>query len=275
MTAFLQNHIFGVQIGLFLFILFTFWVLENIFIEQKSGDKISHSLVNARFLILVIPIQITLSVILLAVSSKTEIYSFGLLHHLPIHKNGLAFYLIALVLLDFSNFIYHYFMHKIPGLWRFHQIHHSDMDVDISTTFREHPGETFVRVSFFILCVFLLGVSPWIIIVFQLIESSSNLMSHSKLKLPDAIDKFVSLILVTPNSHSIHHHFRLPYTDTNYGDILSIWDHLFSTASRMCQKDIVYGINTHMNAVYNADIKLLLKRPFRPKNKKSAQAKAL
>ncbi|SEF71662.1 Fatty acid hydroxylase superfamily protein [Halpernia humi] len=177
-----------------------------------------------------------------------------------------------MVFLDLSNFVYHYLMHKIPGLWRFHQIHHSDMDMDISTTFREHPGETFIRVGFFTICVFLLGASPWMIIVFQLFESSSNLMSHSKLKLPDRIDKFVSLIFVTPNSHSIHHHYKLPYTDTNYGDILSIWDHLFHTASKMCQKEIVYGIDTHMNPVYNANIKLLIKRPFRSK-KKSALAK--
>jgi sterol desaturase/sphingolipid hydroxylase (fatty acid hydroxylase superfamily) len=273
MTAFLENHIFAVQISLFLFILLTFWFLEIFFVEQKSKDKILHSFVNAKFLSLVIPVQIGLSVILLSVSARTETENFGLLNHLPIHKNGVAFYLIALVLLDFSNFVYHYFMHKIPGLWRFHQIHHSDMDVDISTTFREHPGETFVRVGFFIVCVYLLGISPWIIIVFQLFESSSNLMSHTKLKLPNSIDKYVSLIFVTPNSHSIHHHFRLPHTDTNYGDILSIWDHLFSTASRMCQKDIVYGINTHMNPVYNASFKLLLKRPFRKKNKDSKATK--
>ena len=273
MTAFLENHIFGVQIFLFLFILLSFWFLENFFLDQKSRDKILHSFVNARFLIFVVPVQIGLSIVLLSVSGHGEATSWGLLYHLPIKENGFAFYVIALVLLDFSNFIYHYFMHKIPGLWRFHQIHHSDMDVDISTTFREHPGETFIRVSFFIMCVFLLGISPWIIIVFQLFESTSNLISHSKLKLPDHVDRFVSLVLVTPNSHSIHHHYRLPYTDTNYGDILSIWDHIFRTASRLCQKQIVHGINTHMNPTYNANFLMLIKRPFRKKNKGSSATK--
>ena len=268
MTSFFENHIFSVQISLFLFILSLFWILENILISQPLHHKYLHSIVNAKFLSLVIPVQIGLSVILLSVSAKTETYSFGLLYHLPIHKNSFAFYIFALVLIDFSNFIYHYLMHKIPGLWRFHQVHHSDMDVDISTTFREHPGETFIRVSFFIVCVFLLGVSPWIIIIFQLLESTSNLLSHTKLKLPDHIDRLISTVFVTPNSHSIHHHYRLPHTDTNYGDILSIWDHIFKTASRMCQKDIVYGINTHMNPIYNSNFKLLIKRPFRSKTKK-------
>jgi hypothetical protein len=101
MTAFLENHIFAVQISLFLFILLTFWFLEIFFVEQKSKDKILHSFVNAKFLSLVIPVQIGLSVILLSVSARTETENFGLLNHLPIHKNGVAFYLIALVLLDF------------------------------------------------------------------------------------------------------------------------------------------------------------------------------
>ncbi|KFF13268.1 hypothetical protein IW15_05580 [Chryseobacterium soli] len=269
MITFLENHIFAIQISLFLFILIVFWLIENFYQMQNSRQKVLHTFVNAHFLIFVIPVQMCLSVIALSVSNQTEINSWGLLKYLPVKENTFTFYLIAIVALDFSNFVYHYLMHKIPVCWRFHQVHHSDMEVDISTTFREHPGETFLRVSFFILTIFVLGISPWIIIVFQLFESSSNIISHSSIKLPERIDRFVSLIFVTPNSHSIHHHYRLPHTDTNYGDILSIWDHLFRTASRMCQKEVVYGINTHMNPVYNANFIMLIKRPFRRKNKKS------
>lgn len=274
MFTFLQNHIFGVQISLFLFILIFFWLLEN-YLEKNSRQKILHTLVNARFLIFVIPVQIGLSVILLSVSAYTENNSWGLIKHLPFKENSVVFYFIAIIALDFSNFIYHYLMHKIPVCWRFHQVHHSDMEVDISTTFREHPGETFLRVSFFILTVYLLGISPWIIIIFQLLESISNIISHSSIKLPEKVDRYVSMVFVTPNSHSIHHHYRLPQTDTNYGDILSIWDHLFRTASRMSQKDIIYGINTHMNPVYNASFKLLIKRPFRSKAKKTVVEKSV
>ncbi|MFC6269792.1 DUF5686 family protein [Frigoriflavimonas asaccharolytica] len=274
MVTFLENHIFGVQISLFLFILIFFWVVENI-IEKKSHKKILHTLVNARFLIFVIPVQIGLSIILLKVSAFTENHSVGLLKHLPIEENSFAFYLIAIVAMDFSSFLYHFLMHKIPFGWRFHQVHHSDMEVDISTTFREHPGETFLRVCFFIFTVYFFGISPWMIIIFQLIESTSNIISHSSIKLPEKVDRYVSMVFVTPNSHSIHHHFRLPQTDTNYGDILSIWDHLFKTASKMCQKDIVYGINTHMNPEYNANFKLLIKRPFRTKRKQTEVEKSV
>jgi sterol desaturase/sphingolipid hydroxylase (fatty acid hydroxylase superfamily) len=163
-------------------------------------------------------------------ATQTEVNTWGLLKFLPIKENSFLFYLIAVIVLDFSNFFYHYLMHKIPFCWRFHQIHHSDMEVDISTTFREHPGETFLRVGFFILTIFIFGISPWIIIIFQLFESSSNIISHSSMKLPDRIDRIVSMVFVTPNTHSIHHHYRLPHTDTNYGDILSIWDHLFQNS---------------------------------------------
>lgn len=275
MITFLETHIFVVQISLFLFILVFFWFLENYYLEPSSRKKILHTLVNARFLIFVIPIQIGLSVVLLSVSAHTETSSWGLLKYLPFKQNSFAFYLIAIIAADFSNFIYHYLMHKIPLFWRFHQVHHSDMDVDISTTFREHPGETFMRVSFFIFIVFILGISPWILLIFQLLESSSNIISHSRIKLPDRVDRFVSMVLVTPNSHSIHHHYKLPHTDTNYGDILSVWDHLFQTASRMCQKDIVYGVDTHMDPIYNSSFKLLIKRPFRSNGKKTGDSKSI
>ncbi|KUG13336.1 DUF5686 family protein [Elizabethkingia miricola] len=275
MFTFLENHIFAVQISLFSFILIAFWLIENFSQERNSRKKILHTFLNAHFLIFVIPVQISLSVIALSVSTQTEIHSWGLLKYLPFRENSFAFYFIAILALDFSNFIYHLLMHKIPFCWRFHQVHHSDMEVDISTTFREHPGETFLRVGFFIVTIFIFGISPWVIIIFQLFESSSNIISHSSLKLPERIDRFVSLIFVTPNSHSIHHHYRLPYTDTNYGDILSIWDHLFRTASRMCQKDIVYGINTHMNPSYNRNFKMLIKRPFRRRHKKIISSKSI
>lgn len=275
MTHLLENHTFTIQISLFIFILAAFWIIENLFHNKDSKQKIVHTFLNAHFLIFVIPVQMILSYLALYVSNQTEIRHWGLLKYLPIKENTFLFYLIALIALDFSNFLYHYLMHKIPFCWRFHQIHHSDMEVDISTTFREHPGETFLRVSFFILTIFIWGISPWIIIIFQLLESSSNIISHSSIKLPERIDRYISLVFVTPNSHSIHHHYRLPYTDTNYGDILSIWDHLFRTASKMCQHEIIYGINTHMNVNYNSNFKLLIKRPFRKKRKKTVVSKSI
>lgn len=275
MSNFLENHIFVVQISLFLLILVIFWLIENFYQKQNSRQKILHTLLNAQFLMFVIPVQMSLSVIALFVSRETEINSWGILKFLPLKENSFGFYVLAMLALDFSNFVYHYLMHKLPICWRFHQIHHSDMEVDISTTFREHPGETFLRVGYLILTIFVFGISPWIIIIFQLFESSSNIISHSSIKLPERVDRIVSLIFVTPNSHSVHHHYRLPHTDTNYGDILSIWDHLFRTASRMRQKDIVYGINTHMNPVYNRNFKMLIKRTFRKKNKKVVTSESI
>ncbi|SEF71693.1 hypothetical protein SAMN05421847_0713 [Halpernia humi] len=84
MITFLQSHIFGVQISLFLFILCFFWILENIFLAQTLRQKFSHSLVNIKFLFFVIPVQISLSVILLSVAAKTERLNIGLLNHLPV-----------------------------------------------------------------------------------------------------------------------------------------------------------------------------------------------
>ena len=156
-------------------------------------------------------------------------------------------------------------MHKTPLFWKFHQVHHSDMDVDISTTLREHPGETFIRVTYFILVVFIIGASPWVLIIKQFIQSFSNLVSHSKIVFPRKVNNIVSLIFVTPNTHRVHHHFELPHTDSNFGDTLAIWDRLFSTFSNLNQSNIKCGLDTHMDSNENLDFKNLLARPFKKK----------
>ena len=164
--------------------------------------------------------------------------------------------------------MYHFMMHKTPFFWRFHQVHHSDMEVDITTTIREHPGETFARVSFSIIAIVIVGASPWVLIVKQFIQSVSNLLSHTTLKLPDKLNNIVSLVFVTPNTHHIHHHYELPFTDSNYGDVLTIWDRLFSTFSKMEQSEIIYGVDTHMDELQNKDFKNLIARPFLETNSK-------
>ncbi|MDC1162421.1 sterol desaturase family protein, partial [Tenacibaculum sp.] len=135
-------------------------------------------------------------------------------------------------------------------------------EVDISTTVREHPGETFVRVSYLVAVVFILGVPAEFLLLKQFIQSFVNLTSHSKIKLPKKVNDIISLVIVTPNTHHVHHHYVLPHTDSNYGDILTVWDRLFKTFSNLNQSDIVHGIDTNMDVLENKDFKNLITRPF-------------
>ena len=181
---------------------------------------------------------------------------------LPIKLGFLPSFIIAFIILDFLEYAYHRMMHKVPFFWRFHQVHHSDTDLDITTTLREHPGETVVRLVFTILIILIVGVSPAILILRQFIQSSFNLVSHITLKLPDNINKVVSLLFVTPNTHQVHHHYKLPYTDSNYGDMLSIWDRLFSTFLRKEHSKIIYGVDVNMDDKKCSNFKNLIKSPF-------------
>lgn len=261
MLSFFENPLV-LQLVAYAVIIITFWALEVSFHAERPLEKAKHSLLNAKFIFFVLPVQIGISTIVFMVANWTENTDWGLINLLPIEKNTVLHFIIAFIAIDFFDYWYHVFMHRVPFLWRFHQVHHSDMDVDISTTVREHPGETTVRVSYLVLIVFILGVPVEFLLLKQFIQSFINLTSHSKVKLPEKVNKIVSWIVVTPNTHHIHHHYVLPYTDSNYGDILTIWDRLFSTFTHMKQTDIVHGIDTNMNESENKDFKDLITRPF-------------
>ncbi|KAB1155338.1 sterol desaturase family protein [Tenacibaculum aiptasiae] len=261
MSLFYENPLV-LQLIVYAFIIFFFWGLELVLFSQQIKQKALHSLLNAKFIIFVLPVQIGLSTIVFMVANWTVKEKWGLLYQLPLEEFSILHFIVAFICIDFFDYWYHVMMHRVPLFWRFHQIHHSDMDVDISTTVREHPGETTVRVSFLIAIVFVLGVPVEFLLIKQFIQSFINLTSHSKAKLPEKVNNIVSLLFVTPNTHHIHHHYVLPQTDSNYGDIFSIWDRLFSTFSKMKQSDIVHGIDTNMDVDENKDFKNLITRPF-------------
>lgn len=261
MSLFNENPLV-LQLIVYAFIIFFFWGLELVLFSQKVKEKALHSLLNAKFIIFVLPVQIGLSTIVFMVANWTVKEKWGLLYQLPLEEFSILHFIVAFICIDFFDYWYHVMMHRVPFFWRFHQIHHSDMDVDISTTVREHPGETTVRVSFLIAIVFVLGVPVEFLLIKQFIQSFINLTSHSKAKLPEKVNNIISLLFVTPNTHHIHHHYVLPQTDSNYGDIFSIWDRLFSTFSKMKQSDIVHGIDTNMDVEENKDFKNLITRPF-------------
>uniref|UniRef100_UPI00404877B2 sterol desaturase family protein n=1 Tax=Mariniflexile sp. TaxID=1979402 RepID=UPI00404877B2 len=259
---FLSNNDALLQLAIYGGTLLLFWIVELYISTQKLNLKVLHTALNGKFLVFVLPVQIILSLVVFSVSNWTEVSNWGLLHLFPIETNSILFFVVAFIILDFFDYGYHFMMHKTPFFWRFHQVHHSDMEVDITTTIREHPGETFIRVSYSILIIAMVGASPWVLIAKQFIQSVSNLASHTNIKLPDKVNAIISLVFVTPNTHHIHHHYKLPYTDSNYGDVLTIWDRLFSTFSKMKQSDIVFGVDTHMDELENKDFKNLITRPF-------------
>jgi sterol desaturase/sphingolipid hydroxylase (fatty acid hydroxylase superfamily) len=117
---------------------------------------------------------------------------------------------------------------------------------------REHPGETFVRNCFLIVYVVLCGASIEVLILRQTAQTVANLCSHTALRLPPRTARVVGWLFITPNLHHAHHHFMLPTTNRNYGDVFSIWDRVLGTFTNLAREDTVFGLNGRMDGAVDA-----------------------
>jgi sterol desaturase/sphingolipid hydroxylase (fatty acid hydroxylase superfamily) len=158
-----------------------------------------------------------------------ETHGVGLLNYL---HSPLWLAVIATVLVrSLFGYAVHVLMHKVPLLWRIHRVHHSDTHLDITTSLRNHPLELVVMVAAIMTVTLIFGFNPWALIVFELLESMANIVAHANLRLPEAIDRALRFLFVTPNMHLLHHSSWQPETDSNYGQLFSLWDRLFGTYS--------------------------------------------
>lgn len=262
---YISSHGNLVQLVLFVSIFFISWNIENIYGVIFNYKKWKHSFVNAPFILTSIPCQFILGIAFVEVIKWTTMHKFGLSFLFHCGQKPVLLFLATFVLLDFGEYVYHVVMHKFKILWRFHLVHHSDNMVDISTTLREHPGETIIRLSFTLLWVFLSGAVFWALTLRQIIQVFTTLFAHINYRLPEKINNVLGLVLITPNMHQVHHHYKQPYTDCNYGDVLSIWDRLFGTFNTLPVDDLIFGLDTHLEAGDHPDFKNLIKMPFRKK----------
>ncbi|HEY8661328.1 MAG TPA: sterol desaturase family protein [Hanamia sp.] len=255
---------YGSQVQIFLFtaLFFISWNIENIAGVLFNYQKWKHAFINAPFIFTNIPGQLLLGLSFAKTIEWTSFHHFGLLYLLPVVHSSLLIFLATFVFLDLGEYIYHVIMHKVKRLWMFHLVHHSDPVVDVSTTLREHPGENMIRLSFTLLWIFLSGAVFWAILLRQIIQTFTTLFAHINYRLPERLDKVIGLIFITPNLHQVHHHYKQPYTDSNFGDVLSIWDRIFGTFKRMPLEDLIFGVDTYMNKKETGNFKYLFKIPF-------------
>jgi sterol desaturase/sphingolipid hydroxylase (fatty acid hydroxylase superfamily) len=150
---------------------------------------------------------------------------------------------IAFLLLDYSNYLWHIILHKMPLMWRFHLVHHTDLDLDISTSFRFHFGELIGSVFFRGAAVLLIGISPLMVLIYEIAFDAANQFQHSNIKMPFLFEKILNKILVTPRMHGIHHSVKKSETDSNYSIIFSFWDRLHKTIKlNVRQDEVITGI---------------------------------
>jgi sterol desaturase/sphingolipid hydroxylase (fatty acid hydroxylase superfamily) len=229
----------GAHLALFVAIFLIFWNIENIYGVTKDYKKWSHDKTNYLFIIPGGILQAILGFVFVKIILFENSIHFGIAKFDDFTQIVLVF-----VVLDFTYYIYHFLMHKLKAVWKFHAVHHSDTVLNVSTSLREHPMETIIRLTQYLGCACLMGPSFWIISLHQVVQVASKIVIHSNYRLPDRIDKYVSMIFITPNMHHVHHHFTRPYTDSNYGDLFSIWDRMFGTFTYLSAKDVVFGLDT-------------------------------
>ena len=193
---------------------------------------------------------------------------WGLLNwlHWPVWLESL----IAIVSLDFAIWLQHLASHKLPVFWRLHQMHHADVDIDVTTAIRFHPIEIALSMLWKILWVLGLGASAGAVLVFEIILTAMAMFNHGNVALPSWLDSTMRRLLVTPDMHRVHHSVLAHEHNSNYGFNLSVWDRMFATyteAPEQGHAGMTIGLNEFQS---DAPTRLLwsLSVPFKPMSKR-------
>ncbi|NHF58155.1 sterol desaturase family protein [Flavobacteriaceae bacterium TP-CH-4] len=240
-----------------------FWLLEGaVPLFKFNYKKWRHALPNFFFTLTTIIINFAFAFLLLKTADFTVANDFGIINWLPVMPLWL-YILLGLLLLDLIGaYLAHLVEHKVKPLWMIHLVHHTDHNVDTTTANRHHPLESVIRFTFTLFGVFLVGTPIGIVMLYQSLSLVLSQFNHANIRLPKKVDDALSWFIVSPDMHKVHHHYVLPYTDSNYGNIFSIWDRLFGTYMKFDREAIVYGVDTFPDEVENASITGLLKQPF-------------
>ena len=229
--------------GWVFFCLGVFWALEGYYrLFSFSYKKWKHAKTNFILLVFVMVINVLFGVVTAGIFFWLQSSSFGLLHlfDAPVWIK----LLLSILVLDLiAQYGVHYFLHKVKWMWRLHLVHHSDKHVDASTGTRHHPFDFIIRESFALIAVVVMGMPISFYLFYRILSVLFTYFTHANISLPKGVDRALSWVIVTPNMHKFHHHFELPWTDSNYGNMFSVWDHLFGTFVYGDVHKIQYGVD--------------------------------
>jgi sterol desaturase/sphingolipid hydroxylase (fatty acid hydroxylase superfamily) len=182
---------------------------------------------------------------------------FGLLRSARLPK--WARYVAAFLLLDYSNYLWHVLLHKSDLLWRFHNVHHMDLDLDLSTAWRFHVGENIASVPYRSAAVALIGAPAPLVLFYEVIFEGCTAFHHSNMRLPFHIERTLSRFMVTPRMHGIHHSIVAQETNSNFSVIFSWWDRLHqSLRLHIPQDEITIGVPAYREPKEQSPLNLFL-----------------
>jgi sterol desaturase/sphingolipid hydroxylase (fatty acid hydroxylase superfamily) len=196
-----------------------------------------------------------------ALAVATRSTSFGLLNVLPLPLT--VKFILGFLAMDLTFYYWHRANHVFPIFWRFHNVHHIDPDMDVSTSLRFHFGEVLYSTGFRALQVYLLGISVFTYLVYEVAFQCATLFHHGNVRLPIKLERALNKIIVTPRMHGIHHSIVKDETNSNYSVIFRWWDLLHGTLRlNVKQADVVIGVPAYMDPQDNKFLNLLI-LPFR------------
>jgi sterol desaturase/sphingolipid hydroxylase (fatty acid hydroxylase superfamily) len=135
----------------------------------------------------------------------------------------------VVLLLDLAIYGQHVMFHAVPCFWRLHRMHHADLEFDVTTGLRFHPGEIVVSMLIKLAAVFMLGPAPVAVLIFEVLLNATSMFNHGNIRLPVQLDRMLRLFVVTPDMHRVHHSIDRCETDSNFGFNVPWWDRLFGT----------------------------------------------
>lgn len=245
------------------------WIIEGaipLLTMRYKKTKWQHAAVNLTFTVIHLIIHTGFGILIVKLADWATANQFGLVHWLQ--AGTLLTIIIAALALDlFGGWMSHLIEHKVPLFWRMHIIHHADNNVDVTTGLRHHPLESIWRGIFFLIAIIICGAPVYAVMIYQTLLTVFVAFTHANIALPRGLDKALSYVLVSPNMHKVHHHWKQPYTDSNYGAVFAIWDRLFGTYMHLEPAHLKYGLDRYYSNDKDEDLTSLMKKPFQPLNK--------
>ena len=237
------------------------WTLESIIpLYRFRNSRVRHAVPNVVLTILLVLTNLALSFSSAYVAALTDGNGVGLLTVFAL--SPLIDALIGIAALDLFAYFAHVLLHKSWLGWQFHRVHHSENAVDVTTAFRQHPGETVWRILWQLAAIIVFGIPLWVVVVYLILSGLNAELEHANIRLNLRVDRFLRLLVVTPNMHKVHHSRDQRETDSNYSNIFSIWDRLFGTyTSSIDFRTLNYGLDG-FDVNERQTLSGLLKMPF-------------
>jgi len=236
------------------------WSVESIAPLYIFRQRLRRALPNIGLAVFLVISNLTLSFATANVAMFTAQRNLGVL--VLVGGSPWMLCVLGIAALDLFTYFAHLLLHKSWVGWQFHRVHHSDREVNVTTAFRQHPGETLWRILWQVLAVVIFGIPMWVVTLYLVISTANAQLEHANISLKESIDRTLRFLFVTPNMHKVHHSRLQFQTDTNYSNILSVWDRLMGTYTATVKfEELCYGLDG-FDEEKTQTLAGLLKAPF-------------